>query len=95
MKVSINQIVCPCNGFGVSPLLKGSVIYSDVNTYGVILCLDFSESTTLYCYIAIHEYVKCTKNVHNSYIDNIGIPKHEKHLRLLFSDTKLFITFEL
>ena len=43
----------------------------------------------------IHEYVKCTLNVHNSYIDNIGIPKHEKHLRLLSSGTKLFITFKL
>ena len=42
------------------------------------------------CYIAIHEYVKRTCNVHN-----IGIPKHEKHLRLLSSGTKLFITFEL
>ena len=47
------------------------------------------------CYIAIHEYVKCTENVHNSYIDNIGIPKHKKHLWLLSSGTKPFITFEL
>ena len=47
------------------------------------------------CNIPIHQYVKCTSNVHNSYIDNIGIPKHEKHLRLLSSGTKLFITFEL
>ena len=31
---------------------------------------------------------------HNSYIDNIGIPKHEKQLRLLSSGTKLFITFK-
>ena len=30
-----------------------------------------------------------------THIDNIGIPKHEKHLRLLSSGTKLFITFEL
>ena len=39
-------------------------------------------------------------NVHRMFItyihvDNIGIPKHEKHLRLLSSGTKLFITFEL
>ena len=43
-----------------------------------------------YCNTVIHEYVKCTWNVHNSYIDNIGIPKHNKHLRLLSSGTKLF-----
>ena len=30
-----------------------------------------------------------------THIDNIGIPKHEKHLRLHSSGTKLFITFEL
>ena len=29
------------------------------------------------------------------FIFNIGIPKHKKHLRLLSSGTKLFITFEL
>ena len=35
-------------------------------------------------------------NVHNSYIDNIGIPKHTKNnWRLLSSGTKLFITFDL
>ena len=45
--------------------------------------------------IVIHEYGKYKKNVHNSYIDNIGIPKHKKHLRLLSSGTKLFITFKL
>ena len=33
-------------------------------------------------------------NVHNAHIDNIGIQKHEKHLRLLSSGTKLFITLE-
>ena len=30
-----------------------------------------------------------------THIDNIGIPKHEKHFRLLSSGTKLLITFEL
>ena len=34
-------------------------------------------------------------NVHSAYMYNIGILKHEKHLRLLSSGTKLFITFEL
>ena len=37
-------------------------------------------------------------NVHRmsiTHIDNIGIPKHKKHLRLLSSGTKLFITFGL
>ena len=29
------------------------------------------------------------------YVDHIGIPKHEKHLRFLSSGMKLFITFEL
>ena len=33
-------------------------------------------------------------NIHNENIDNIGIRKHEKHLRRLSSGTKLFITFE-
>ena len=46
------------------------------------------------CNIAIREYVKRTSNVHNIYTYNIGIPKHEKHLRLLSSGKKLFITFE-
>ena len=36
-----------------------------------------------------------TQNVHNVHRYNIGIPKHKKHLRLLSSGTKLFITFEL
>ena len=35
-------------------------------------------------------YIECSY----SYIQNIGIPKHKKHL-LLSSGTKLFITFEL
>ena len=38
-----------------------------------------------------------TWNVHRMFIiytQNIGIPKHEKHLRPLSSGTKLFITFE-
>ena len=34
-------------------------------------------------------------DVRNVHIYNIGIPKHKKHLRLLSSGTKLFITFEL
>ena len=35
-------------------------------------------------------------NVHRMFTtQNIGIPKHEKHLRLLSSGTKPFITFEL
>ena len=34
--------------------------------------------------------VKRTCNVHKMFIYNIGIPKHEKHLRLLSSGTKLF-----
>ena len=49
-----------------------------------------NKSSNSSCNIAIHEYLKCTSNVHNSYIDNIGIPKHEKHLRLLSSGTKHF-----
>ena len=47
------------------------------------------------CSIAIYGYAW---NVHRLFITyihkNIGISKHEKHLRLLSSDTKLFITFE-
>ena len=45
----------------------------------------------------IHTGTQNVYNVHNAhiYIYNIGIPKHEKHLRLLSSGTKLFITFEL
>ena len=35
-------------------------------------------------------YIECSL-----YIDNTGNPKHKKHLRLLSSGTKLFITFEL
>ena len=42
------------------------------------------------CHTAICEYVKWTQNVHNSYIDNLGIPKHKKHLQLLSSGTKLY-----
>ena len=37
---------------------------------------------------------KRTLNIHIYITQNIGIPKHEKHLRLLSSGTKLFITFE-
>ena len=43
----------------------------------------------------IHTGTQNVHNVHNAHIDNIGIPKHEKHLRLLSSGTKLFKTFEL
>ena len=46
------------------------------------------------CYIAIHKYVKCTYNVHNSYIDNIGIPKHENTYDFLVQVRKFFITFD-
>ena len=38
--------------------------------------------------------VKRTSNVHKDRTENIGISKHEKHLQLLSSGTKLFITFE-
>ena len=38
----------------------------------------------------MHDYVKRTYNVPNMFIYNIGIPKHNKHLRLLSLDTKLF-----
>ena len=49
----------------------------------------------LFCTIAmIRIYVKRTYTVHIIYTLNIGISKHEKHLRLLSSGTKLFITFE-
>ena len=41
----------------------------------------------------IHTCTQNVHNVHNAHIDNIGIPKHEKHLRLPSSGTKLFITF--
>ena len=51
------------------------------------------EIQSCYCNVPIHEYVKCTSNVHYSYIDNTGIPKNT--WRLLSSGTKLFITFEL
>ena len=47
------------------------------------------------CYIAIHEYVNCTYNLHKMFIYNIGIPKHKKHLRLLSSGTKLLLPFSL
>ena len=67
------------------------MLYNSHNLKSVI-CL---HSVKWLCYIAIHEYVKCTSNVHNSYIDNIGILKDKKHLRLLSSSTKLFITFAL
>ena len=43
----------------------------------------------------IHTGTQNVHNVHNVHIDNIGIPKHKKHSRLLSSGTKLFITFEL
>ena len=43
--------------------------------------------------IPIHEYTTRTYNVNNAH-RYIGIPKHEKHVRLLSSGTKLFITFE-
>ena len=43
---------------------------------------------------SIHEYGKCTWDVHIYIIQNIGISKHEKHIRLLSSGMKLFITFE-
>ena len=45
--------------------------------------------------VHIHTGTRNVHNVHNAHIYNIGIPKHEKHLRLLSSGTKLFITFEL
>ena len=38
----------------------------------------------------IHTGTQNVHNAHNAHIDNIGIPKHEKHLRLLSSGTKLF-----
>ena len=46
------------------------------------------------CYIAM--IWRREMNIECSYIytKNIGISKHEKHLRLLSSGTKLFITFE-
>ena len=44
--------------------------------------------------VHIHSGTQNVRNVHNAHIDNIGIPKHEKHLRLLSSGTKHFITFE-
>ena len=51
------------------------------------------------CYIALHGYVKRTYKVHKMFISNIGIPedkkKTNKHLQLLSSGTKRFITFEL
>ena len=43
----------------------------------------------------IHTGTQNVHNFHNTHIDSIGIPKHKKHLRLLSSGTKLFITFEL
>ena len=43
----------------------------------------------------IHTGTQNVHNVHNAHIDNIGIPKHKKLLRLLSSRTKHFITFEL
>ena len=39
----------------------------------------------------IHTGTQNVHNVHNAHIDNIGIPKHKKHLWLLSSGTKLFI----
>ena len=45
------------------------------------------------CNIPIHEYVKCTLNVHNTYIDNIGIPKHKKITYDFLVQVRNFITF--
>ena len=49
-----------------------------------------TERTETECTIARYGYAKGTYNVHK----NIGISKHEKHLRPLSSGTKPFITSE-
>ena len=49
---------------------------------------------TWICEIDIFILVHKTFIMSITHIDNIGIPKHKKHLWLLSSGTKLFITFE-
>ena len=46
------------------------------------------------CTIARYGYGKWKYNVHIYITENIGISKHKKHLRLLSSGKKLFISFE-
>ena len=57
----------------------GCVAYPDMNTWNR----------------HIHTGTQNVHNVHNAHIDNIGIPKYKKTLRVLSSGTKRFITFEL
>ena len=45
--------------------------------------------------VHIHTSTQNVHNVHNAHIDNIGIPKHKKHLRLLSSGTKFFLPLSL
>ena len=43
----------------------------------------------------IHAVTQNVHNVYKTHIDNIGIPKHKKHLWLLSSGMKLYMRFEL
>ena len=67
------------------------IFYDNLDIYMcVCVCVAYPDMNTWNRHIHTG-----TQNVHNVHIYNIGIPKHEKHLRLLSSGTKLFITFEL